>query len=583
MLTEIHIENFALIKEAYVEFDKGLNIFTGETGAGKTLVVTAMNMLLGDRADKAFVRTECERASIEGLFSLDPDKRPAHLKERVPGENDDIVFTRELLDEGKSKCYVNGKIVTVRELSQISEGFVDLHGQHEHQSLLKTQIQLDYLDAFGGNELLRLRSEFAQTNKTLNDKKRKLEDLVDQQDAAVKKQELLKFQINEIESANLSIGEEKELKNRKQILSHSEKLHQAAGNCLNLISGEGANELNASDLLREAVSALDDVKGIDSKLDGICESMESVVYTVEDCARATREYSEEVEFDPSQLTEVEERLNCVSMLRKKYGDSIEEILEFKERAQTELNLVEHRDKDIASLKSEIDELERTLIALALQLSTARKEIAKSFQNEVKNCLSDLDMPRARFEVAVRQQQDETGLMVEKRLVKVFTDGIDKVMFLISPNPGEPLRPLHKSASGGELSRVMLALKIVLTNIDHITTLIFDEIDAGVGGKTAFIIGQKLAQLTRNHQVVCITHLPQIACFADKHFYIGKKEKGGRTVASVKVLDSEGCLNEISRMLSGGVVSELSKKHAAETINEAATIKKKMRKEWYAAV
>ena len=231
MLTEIHIENFALIKEAYVEFDKGLNIFTGETGAGKTLVVTAMNMLLGDRADKAFVRTECERASIEGLFSLDPDKRPAHLKERVPGENDDIVFTRELLDEGKSKCYVNGKIVTVRELSQISEGFVDLHGQHEHQSLLKTQIQLDYLDAFGGNELLRLRSEFAQTNKTLNDKKRKLEDLVDQQDAAVKKQELLKFQINEIESANLSIGEEKELKNRKQILSHSEKLHQAAGNC----------------------------------------------------------------------------------------------------------------------------------------------------------------------------------------------------------------------------------------------------------------------------------------------------------------------------------------------------------------
>ena len=583
MLIEIHIEDFALIKKAYLEFDKGLNIFTGETGAGKTLVVTAMKMLLGDRADKAFVRTECERASIEGLFSLDPDKRPAHLKERIPDENDDIVFARELLDEGKSKCYVNGKILTVRELSQISEGFVDLHGQHEHQSLLKPQIQLDYLDAFGGNELLRLRSEFAQTYKTLNEKKRKLEDLVDQQDEAVKKQELLKFQINEIEGANLRLGEEQELENQKQILLHSEKLHQAAGNCLNLISGEGANELNASDLLREAVSALDDVKGIDGKLDGICQSLESVVYTMEDCVSATREYSEQVEFDPSQLTEVEERLNCVSMLRKKYGDSVEKILEFKERAQTELDLVEHLDQDLASLKSEIDELEKILISLALQLSAAREETAKSFQNEVQNCLNDLDMPRAGFEVAVRQQQDETGLMVEKRPVKVFTDGIDKVMFLISPNPGEPLRPLHKSASGGELSRVMLALKIVLTNIDHITTLIFDEIDAGVGGKTAFIIGQKLAQLTRNHQVVCITHLPQIACFADKHFYIGKQEKGGRTVASVKVLDSKGRLNEISRMLSGGVVSELSKKHAAETIDDAANIKKKLRKGWYATV
>ncbi len=583
MLIEIHIEDFALIKEAYLEFEKGLNIFTGETGAGKTLVVTAMKMLLGDRADKAFVRTECERASIEGLFSLDPDEKPSHLNERIAGENDDIVFSRELLDEGKSKCYVNGKIVTVRELSQISEGFVDLHGQHEHQSLLKPQIQLDYLDAFGGHELLRLRSEFAQTYKTLNDNKRKLEELVDQQDEAAKKQELLKFQINEIEGANLSIDEEQELENRKQILSHSEKLHQAAGNCLNLISGEGANELNASDLLREAVSALDDVKGIDSKLDGICQSLGSVVYTMEDCVRATREYSEEVEFEPSQLNEVEERLNCISMLRKKYGDSVERILEFKERAQEELDLVEHRDKDLVSLKSEIDKLERILIGSALQLSAVRKEAAKSFQKEVKNCLNDLDMPGVRFEVAVRQQQDETGLMVEKRPVKVFTDGIDKVMYLISPNPGEPLRPLNKSASGGELSRVMLALKIVLTNIDHITTLIFDEIDAGVGGKTAFTIGQKLAQLTRNHQVVCITHLPQIACFADKHFYIDKEEKSGRTIASVKVLDSEGCLNEISRMLSGGVVSELSKKHAAETIEEAANIKKKMRKEWYAAV
>lgn len=583
MLVEMHIQDFALIEQAYLEFGPGLNVLTGETGAGKTLLVTAMNMLMGDRADTSLIRLERNEASIEGLFSIKKGIDDSIVAEMSVNQGDDIVIRRQLLEEGKSKCYINGKLVALSQLNEIGQKLVDLHGQHEHQSLLRQQNQLDYLDAFGGDEALELRMEYERNYLNLNAKKIEYQHLQNQQTDLEKKQDLLRFQINDIQQANLRINEDEELEEQRDILMHSEKLFQAAGNVVQLISGTDTRNPNALDLLREAVSKFQEIKGIDSKIDEICQSTESLVYSLEDIGRATRDYAEQIEFSPSRLDEIETRLNCLSLLKKKYGNTLEEIIEYEAKAHVELDSLIKLDDSIDRLKSEIEYLENTLSELAARLSNVRKKTSEIFQKEVQKCLSELNMPRVKFNISITQHLDDKGLMVGTKAYKSYSDGIDKVEFLIAPNSGEPLRPLHKIASGGEISRTMLALKIALTNVDDIMTFIFDEVDSGVGGKTAYTIGLKLAELTRNHQVICITHLPQIACFADKHFLVDKVVKEGRTIATVMVLDDEDRRNEISRMLSGGEISALSKQHAAETLEEASNLKKEMRKGWYAAV
>ena len=577
MLLEMHIKNFAIIDQAYIEFDRGLNVLTGETGAGKTLIISAMNMLLGDRADTSVIRSGRNRASIEGLFSVHKDVKNTELRHLLADSSDEIVIGREILEEGKSKCYLNGKIASVGQLSSIGEALVDLHGQHEHQSLLKAANHLDSLDAFGGPELLRLKTAYRKTYELLKVKKKSLDDLARSEQESARRQDSLKFQIDEIDQANLRTGEEEELKEIREVLMNSEKLTKAAGDCLSLLHGSDDDRMNALDLLRGAISALLDAKGIDQRLDRICDANESLIYTIEDFAREIQNYSEQVEFDPQFLDETEARLSLLSLLKKKYGSTVEEILDYKSKAQAELDCLEDSTEQLARLEAEISQAEKDLTEVAGLLSLKRKETAAGLEKEVQKHLAELNMPRIKFKVVTSEQPDEFGLRIGGKSVKAYPNGVDRVEFFISPNPGEPLKPLSKIASGGELSRMMLASKIALAHVDNIFTMIFDEIDVGIGGQTAFFVGQKLAQLTRNHQVICITHLPQIASFADRHFHVFKEEEGKRTLASVRRLDKENRLTEIARMLGGEDITDTSKNHARETIQKAESLKQDLRK------
>lgn len=584
MLLEMHIKNFAIIDQAYLQFDNGLNVFTGETGAGKTLLVTAMNMLLGDRADTSLIRSGCKHASIEGLFNLCANDKTAMISyEAINNKCEDLVMAREILEEGKSKCYMNGKISTVGQLSSIGEKLVDLHGQHEHQSLLTTQSHLAYLDAFGGKGLSRARSEYEQTHTQVIELKRKLKQLDHNKQENLRKEDLLKFQINEINSANVKIGEDEELEKQRQILMHMEKLQQATTGFMNSVAGFDESQLCALNLMREAASSLQQVKDLDERIAGILQSYESLIYATEDSVQAIREYIEQIEFEPSTLDETEARLSLLALLKKKYGPTIKDILRYEAKALEELEAIVNSENEVATLKATIAQTENKLAQLASALSSQRSKWAKILCDEVQTNLFQLDMERVKFEIVISQVPDDAGLRVGNRRVKTFASGIDKVEFFVATNPGEPLKPLSRIASGGEISRIMLAIKIALAEVDDIMTMVFDEIDVGIGGKTAFAVGQKLAHLAQTHQVICVTHLPQIASFADRHFYISKREQDERTMTSVTLLDKEGQLNEIARMLSGQTVSNLSRSHAAETIQRAAELKKTIRKGRYAAV
>lgn len=583
MLLEMHIKDIAIINQAYLEFDKGLNVFTGETGAGKTLIITAVNMLLGDRADTTLIRTGRSRASIEGLFCIENESEATALGFIKSDITDDVAIVREILEEGKSKCYINGKIVNVGQLEAVGERLVDLHGQHEHQSLLKLMNHIAYLDAFGGEEMLQCKSAYKKAFDELMQKKSRLGKLESSLADASRQQDLLKFQIDEIQRANLQIGEDEELEKTRQVLAHAEKLQSAASICLNLISDSNEPQSSASDLLRQAIAKLHEVGGIDEDLDKICRNYEPVVYTMEDFVQSLRSYSEQIEYDPALLDGIEERLGLLSLLKKKYGSTLKDILDFLAKAQQELDGIVCSDEDLARLREDIEQEEVRLAALGAELSKKRQKHAVVLQKRVQKHLSELNMPKVKFEIRISHEPDENGLEVGSKKVKASVDGIDQIEFYIAPNPGEPPKPLQKIASGGELSRIMLAIKISLSDADDISTLIFDEVDAGIGGKTAFSVGQKLAHLAQKHQVVCITHLPQIASFADRHFSITKKQESGKTITSVKILDDESRLNEIARMLSGEALSEVSKKYAAETIKNAQKLKEGMRKGRYAAV
>ncbi|MDI6891883.1 MAG: DNA repair protein RecN [Actinomycetota bacterium] len=573
MLRELHIKNFALIDESYLELGEGLTVLTGETGAGKTIIIEAMNLLIGERADTTLIRTGSAQAHVEGLFSLES----SHLipefdwEELSPDARGEFVISRIISNEGKSKCYIGGKLVALGSLLSLGNNLVDLHGQHEHQSLLKPALHLDYLDMYGGEELSKLRGEFAEGYRKLDDLRQELERLCLNEAERLKRIDLLKFQIDEIERANLQRGEGESLNRERAILRNAEGLYSASQQAYQAISGDETLQ-GALDCVHQAVQEMKTVSSIDENLDEICRTLESLSYEMEDCARCLNAYREGIDFSPGRLDEIESRLALVDLLKKKYGKSIEEIIGYKDKAEVELDELADSGNRAQALEGEVAELEEKLGLLAGKISDARRGIASRFEKEVQLQLQELNMANARFKVAIEQEPCLGGLPVGKKSLKASPQGVDQVEFLISPNPGEPLKSLAKIASGGEISRIMLALKIILAGIDNIPILIFDEIDVGIGGKAASAIGQKLALLARNHQVVCVTHLPQIASFADRHFYVYKKEVEGRTSIRVEPLDSEGRTNELARMLSGAAVSAVSRKHAKEMIESAEKVK-----------
>ena len=567
MLHELFIRDLALINKARVRFGGGLNVLTGETGAGKTVVVGAVNLLLGGRADNSMIRRGCDRAEVQGLFSVPPAMKPDLEQDNFLADDAELIIRRVISADGKNKCYINDSIVTVKTLAEIGRRLLDLHGQHEHQSLFKPATHIDFLDKYGGVELLRLRDIFREDLKRLRERQRELAAIQSAERELLAKKDLLQFQISEIDQAAPVVDEDEALMREREILRNAQKLYEVAASSVNAISDSG-DFTPAVDLIARAAEDLRTVVNIDAALDEIAERLNSLTIELEDCAASLKDYASSLDFPPGRLREVEDRLSLLALFKKKYGSSIEEVLEYRDSAVRELLLCDTSGERMARLEGEIVELERRLADVAMNLSQMRKEAAERFAVEVGQELADLNMVNADFKVLLISEEDIDGLSFENGRFKVYAHGIDRVEFLISANKGEPPRPLAKIASGGEVSRIMLALKIVLADADETPTLIFDEIDVGIGGKTAMAVGKKLSLLSRQHQVMAVTHLSQIASFADSHFSIEKKELDDKSITEIEELFDEGRIREIARLLSGKVDSDLSLKHAEELLFEA---------------
>ncbi|WP_376792972.1 DNA repair protein RecN [Thermoflexus sp.] len=554
MLVELHVKDFAIIDEVTLRLEPGLNVLTGETGAGKSILVDAVAVLVGGRADVEMIRAGAERALIEGLFYLDEPTRAllspileqhGLLDEGPMGE---LVLSREIRQGGRHVARVNGRLVPLHALKEIGQVLVDIHGQTEHLSLLRAREQLELLDRYAG--VGELRAALAERVARWRAVRREIEQLRQDEREKARRVDLLRFQIEEIEAARLREGEEEALLQERNRLANAEQLAQLA-DALYRALYEGEGEAPAAlDRLSEGARALQALARIDPVFRPYLETMEGLIAQVEDLARTVRDYREGIEFNPRRLVQIEERLDLIRRLQRKYGDTIPEILAYAQRAKRELETLLHAEERLGELEEEAERLLREIGELGMQLSRQRQAAAERLAREVEAQLADLRMAGARFTVALERTPDEEGAYADGARWAFDATGLDRITFLIAPNIGEGLRPLARIASGGETSRLMLALKVALAQADPVPTLIFDEIDQGIGGRVGAVVGEKLWRLARHHQVLCVTHLPQLAGFGDAHFKVEKHVIGERTVARVTQLEGEERVAELAQMLGG---------------------------------
>ncbi len=561
MLKELNIKNFAIIDQLRVEFTPGLNVFTGETGAGKSIVVDALNLALGERASGDFIRTGCQEAVVEAAFELNGRS----MKEitvlldnqgiEVQG-GEDLIVRRVLSSSGKNKVYINGSLANLNTLVALGASLADIHGQHEHQSLLSLEHQRELLDSFGG--LDGLREEVAGIYLRLQNVRKQLAELETGERHRAQREDMLRFQKNEIEAAALKPGEDDELAKEQKVLANSERL---AALCSMVDETLYSSDDSVLANLKKAINGLSDILEIDNRLAGAVELCESGRVQIEEAAREISSYRGTVEFDPRRLEQIDDRLDSIQKLKKKYGNTIEEILEFGVKATAELERMERSSEEIERIKSEIQAIKFGLTDKTNELTKKRGSAARDLEKKVEAELAHLGMKKTVFTVTITQEPGGDTLDGKR----VIPQGADRVEFLIAPNPGEEPKPLAKTASGGELSRIMLALKTILVEGDSIPTVVFDEVDAGIGGAVAEEIGKKLKRVASRRQVFCITHLPQIASLADSHYGVGKNVKNDRTITEVRLLDKKERIDEVARMLGGKTITEATMKHAEEMI------------------
>ena len=565
MLKNLRIKNYALVEDLDIEFYPGLNVLTGATGAGKSIIVGAVNLVLGERATTEMVRTGAEEAIIEGIFEIGSKDLIQKLLASLGILLDEniLIIRREVSSKGASRCFVNDKQVTLANLKLIGDRLADLHGQHQHQSLLNISNHLEYLDNFG--DLNQLKEEVSQIYFQLRSKIKELDEIQKSEKENQEKKQLYSFQVNEIERANLSLGEDEKLLEGKKILENIEILHQILSSAYKELYD---SENSVSQRLSFSKKELDKASQIDSKFKDYTKALETSLIQISDISRFFEKYLNNLEFDPQRLEEIRERLNLINSLKKKYGSEISEIFKYAEELLKKLDLFENLDEKIESLNKEIEVLAKTLKKNVLLLSDKRKEKGEELAKKMKKELSFLGMEKTEFEVRISYKEDECGLL-ELNGKKYYVDekGIDNIEFFVSPNTGEELKPLAKIASGGEISRIMLGLKSVLAKSDRIPTMIFDEVDVGIGGEVADSVGKRLKSLSSNHQIICITHLQQIASFAQHHFKVFKETEKQRTVTKIKELNEKERVKEIARMISGEKISELTLKHAKEMIKD----------------
>lgn len=555
MLEHLHIRNVALIKESEISFGDGLNILTGETGAGKSMIIDSLQFALGGRAGKDFLRHGEKQAAVEALFSVQSQALTEKLAENgiVPEEDGTLLITRTLSEAGKSVCRINGSTVTVGMLKEIAEDMIDIYGQHEHQSLLNPVKHIRLLDRFCGAGFGEVMEEYKNSRQRLKDLEKQLTILIGDESQREQRMDMLLFQKEEIEAAELQEGEEDALLEQKKRLSSMERLIRLTGESVTLLYDGDDRAPSACDQLGDALAKLQEAAEYDAALSPLADALADGYAAVEDCARELKREAEEQEADPEELERIEERLQLFYKLKRKYGGSIEAVLEFYEKAVQELEFLSNSSEKAAELSAKKAAEEKRLSALAETLTARRRATAEQVEEQIETALHDMEMKHARFHIQIEEKADWGA------------DGKDKVEFLISANAGEPLKPLAKIASGGEMSRVMLALKTVLVDADEIGTFIFDEIDTGVSGRTARRVGEKMRFLGGKRQLLCITHLPQIAAMADNHFLIEKESDAGETVTRVTALDEEGAVREVARLMND--VTETTLAAARELLAE----------------
>jgi DNA repair protein RecN (Recombination protein N) len=569
MLTELRIQNFAIIDKLDLKPGPGLVILTGETGAGKSIILDAVEMLIGGRADAAVVRTDSDAAYVEGVFALKgPEKEAVNeilKREELLDDPDYVTLAREVRREGRSIARVNGRTVGVSLLKEIGARLVDIHGQSEHLSLLDPRAHLGLLDRYA--DIANPLAEYRQTYQKLLSVRKELNELRQAQADAERRVEMLMFQAEEIEAAKLKPGEDDELKKERDRLANAESLAQYAQHALEVLDEGSQESPAASDLIGQAARALAGLAKIDKAQEELANAAAALEDTLADLVRNLRDYLDEIEFNPKRLEEVEERLNLIHNLKRKYGGSIPAVIAFGQSARQQLETISTAGERIRALETEEDKLLQTLSKQAVALSEKRKAAAEKLGKNIEAELDDLRMASARFGVDFQTRPDPNGIPLNDGSRVAFdSNGFDRVEFLVAPNPGEGLKPLAKIASGGETSRLMLALKNILASADEIPSLIFDEIDQGIGGRVGLVVGFKLWHLGRNHQVFCVTHLPQLAAFGDEHYQVQKIIQGNRTLTRVERLSGEPQLLELSQML--GEVGEGTLRSAHELMQAA---------------
>ncbi|MBV6466094.1 MAG: DNA repair protein RecN [Anaerolineae bacterium CFX3] len=578
MLAELRIQNFAIIDRLDLKLGAGLTILTGETGAGKSIILDAVTMLIGGRADASVIRAEADAAFVEGTYALAGSAKEAVneilKREELDDDPNHVTLTREVRREGRSIARLNGRTVSLSLLREVGAHLVDIHGQSEHLSLLDPRAHLGLLDRFA--DVTPLLAEYRKTYRALLDLRRELTDLRAAQADAARRVEMLTFQAEEIEAAKLKKGEDEELRRERDRLANAESLAQHAQEALAVLDESTPEASAASDLMGQAVQALSALAKTDPSKKELAERMDILSENLADLARELRDYLEEIEFNPKRLDEVEERLNLVFQLTRKYGGSIEAVNKFGAEARAQLETISTAGERVEELSAAEAKLLEKLSAQALKLSEKRRQAAETMSRGIETELDDLKMAAARFGVDFQTRPDPNGIPLADGTRAAFDqNGFDRVEFLVAPNPGEGLKPLAKIASGGETSRLMLGLKNVLARADEVPSLIFDEIDQGIGGRVGLVVGYKLWRLARNHQVFCVTHLPQLAAFGDQHYQVQKLVEKNRTLTRVEKVDGDARLLELSQML--GEVGEGTLRSAHEILQTARQMTKESKK------
>jgi DNA repair protein RecN (Recombination protein N) len=574
MLQELRIRNFAIIEEVVLGFEPGLFVLTGETGAGKSIIVDAIEMLLGGRGDSNVIRSGEETASVEGDFVLENDAltevRPILEREGLWDGETLLTLGREVRREGRNIARVNGRTVNLAILRDVGQILVDVHGQSEHLSLLRVREHLRLLDRFAGLE--EKRGKFSGMAEELQRVRGELERIRAGEREAARRADMLQYQIGEIDAARIQPGEEKALLEERTRLANAEQLAQLADQAIAALDSEGEENRPASDLLGEAARSLATLSKIDPSLNSARESSQAVLDQAAELARDLRVYRESIEFNPRRLEQVEERVELLRNLKRKYGETLEAVAQHADQARTELEGITHADQRRAELEAQEKILLTSLGVLGAELSRARRSAADDLARGIETELADLKMAGAKFSVDQTWREDPEGAFVGDRRVAFDSTGLDGIEFLVAPNPGEGLKPLVKVASGGETSRLMLAMKSVLARADRTPTLIFDEIDQGIGGRVGMTVGKKLWRLTPRHQVLCVTHLPQLAAYGDQHLHVEKTVQGKRTLTRVQKLEGQGRVSELAAML--GTLSETTRESAEEILNLVEEDKRK---------